>query len=119
MFVTNTQSTHLGIDGTINLTPNEENRYVPDTFDLITRIGLLEKNNLVTVNHSEGLTKTGVPGTTVQVRAAEIVNPVKESTIRAASKNNKKDSVKVEDVVKDTVKVDTTKDSGSKDTSTK
>jgi len=111
MFVTNTQKTHIGIDGVINLGPNEENRYVPDTEDLAARVALLEKNNLVKVNRSEGLTKIGRPSTSVQVKSVEVVSPVKEATIKADQAKSAAKEVAKEVATKESTEV--------KDTETK
>lgn len=66
MYVTNLTKSRLGINGIINLAPEEVNRYIPDTPDLISRVGNLERAQLVSVVRENGKTKTDIPGKIVK-----------------------------------------------------
>ena len=62
MYVTNLTKSRLGINGIINLAPEEVNRYIP----LISRVGNLERAQLVSVVRENGKTKTDIPGKIVK-----------------------------------------------------
>lgn len=66
MYVTNLTKSRLGINGIINLAPEEVNRYIPDTPDLISRVSNLERAQLVSVVRESGKTKTDIPGKIVK-----------------------------------------------------
>lgn len=61
MFVTNLASHPLGVDGIIILKPNEENRFIEETEDLVSRVKRLQNFGLVSAKYDEGLVKDGTP----------------------------------------------------------
>lgn len=102
MFVTNLTKGRLGVDGRINLAPNEVNRYLPDTADLKARVAKLAAAHLVAVVQEPGLTKytTGRVVKTVAADTAalsdaprskkvEVIRDEAEVEVKATAKRRK------------------------------
>lgn len=65
MFVSNLTKGRLGINGVINLAPEEVNRAIEVTEDLLRRVKALSAAHLVSFTTEEGLTKKGIAGKVV------------------------------------------------------
>lgn len=82
MFVTNLTKNIVGIDGIINLAPEEKDRYIDENYkDLQARCESLKNHGYISIDIGAGLEKNGLPMTELKAENAAIEPPKVEEPV--------------------------------------
>ena len=89
MFVTNLTKNIVGIDGIINLAPEEKDRYIDENYkDLQARCESLKNHGYISIDIGAGLEKNGLPMTELRAENAAIEPPKVEEPVATETEDS-------------------------------